>query len=170
MVHSEFGFFPSARSGFSSSFDSSEYRPAQGPRIKIEVRWKEGDQEITRRAQEMVRNFKTKEKLDLDWVFGGSQIYTDPNDGTKVYYGDSGELVCLSNFSTATMDLPIKSSDSNDALLFEANPNAIPEIGTKVYVIFTPQTPENPESTGNSDESKEEEKPERPDGKKPNSE
>ncbi len=127
-----------------------EYAPATGPVIKIEVMWKEKEsgEIVRRRAQEMVRNSETKELLQLDWVFGGSQIYEDPREGVQIYYGDSGELVCLSNFSTATMDLPIRSSDVNDSLLFEANTPMIPEIGTKVYVIFTPVRDKADENNG----------------------
>lgn len=118
-----------------------EYKPATGPVVKIDVMWKDNasGKIITRRGQEMVRDFKTKEPMDLDWIFGGSVLETDPETGQSYYYGDGGELVCLSNFATATMDIPIQSSDSNEDLLFEANPDAIPDLGTKVYVIFKPE-------------------------------
>ena len=72
------------------------------------------------------------------WVFGGSQIWVDPDTGEKIYYGDSGELICLSNFSTATMDLTVESSQSDDGLLFEAYTENIPPLGTQVYVMMTP--------------------------------
>ncbi|MEE2826945.1 MAG: YdjY domain-containing protein, partial [Planctomycetota bacterium] len=105
-----------------------DYEQATGPKIKIEVRWSEDDEEVTRNAKELVRNFDTKKELEMDWVFCGSQFYTNPEDGTKVYYGDSGEMICLSNFSTATLDLPIESSGSNESLLFEANTEKIPPV------------------------------------------
>ncbi len=116
-----------------------EYRAAHGPRIQIEVLWEENGKIIKRNGRDMVRDFKSKKPLQTDWVFGGSQIFTDPDDGTKIYYGDGGELACLSNFSTATMDLPIQSTNSNDDLLYEAFTENIPSPGTKVYVIFAPQ-------------------------------
>ena len=115
-----------------------EYEPATGPVIKINVRWRQGDEIIERRGQELVREFNTQKPLEQDWVFGGSEFYEDPHTKLKFYYGDSGELVCLSNFSTATMDLPIESTSSNDGLMYECNPDVIPELGTKVYVIFEP--------------------------------
>ena len=73
-----------------------------------------------------------------EWVFGGSEIWEDPATGEKIYYGDAGELICLSNFSTATMDINVKSSQSNDGLLFETLTENIPPLGTKVYLILTP--------------------------------
>ncbi|MCH2182786.1 MAG: YdjY domain-containing protein [Mariniblastus sp.] len=114
-----------------------EYQPANGPKIKIQVRWSEENQQVTRNAKELVRNFDTKKELDMDWVFCGSQFYVNPEDGSKVYYGDSGEMICLSNFSTATLDLPIESSGSNESLLFEANTEKIPPLGTKVYLVLS---------------------------------
>lgn len=136
-----------------------EYKPATGPVIKIDVKWKEKDKVKSVPAQKLIRNFKTGKTMELDWVFGGSHTYTDEETGETYYFGDSGELVCLSNFSTATMDVPVKSSDANEGLLFEANTPNIPEINTKVYLIFKPQIGEQkktaetkePENESNSD-------------------
>ena len=118
-----------------------EYRPARGPIVKIDVMWNDNtsDKIVTRRGQEMIRDFKTKKPMELDWIFGGSVLETDPETGQSYYYADGGELVCLSNFSTAALDIPIQSSDSNEDLLYEANSDMIPEPGTKVYVIFKPE-------------------------------
>ena len=120
-----------------------KYKTAMGPSIKIEARWraKNGDlsEEKTVDAKTWVRKSGTEETLDTDWVFGGSEIFVDRVDGTQVYYADSGEMVCLSNFPTAMMDVPIKSSDSAEGLLFEANTDAIPELDTQIYLIMTPR-------------------------------
>ena len=114
-----------------------DYQSATGPEINIDVIWSESNQEISRNAKELVRNFETKKELDRNWVFGGSQFYVNPHDGSKVYYGDSGEMICLSNFSTATLDLPVESSGSNEMLLFEANTEKLPPVGTKAYLVLT---------------------------------
>ena len=112
-----------------------EYTPVSGPKLKITVLWKDANGQVVKRdSKEMVRDFKTKKELQVDWVFGGSQFYK--HEGDEVYLGDGGELVCVSNFATATIDVPIQSSDANVALMYEANTEKIPEIGTKVYVIF----------------------------------
>ena len=120
-----------------------KYKSATGPSIKIEARWnaKNGDlsEEKTVDAKTWVRKSGTEKTLETDWVFGGSEIFVDTLDGTQVYYADSGEMVCLSNFPTAMMDVPIKSSDSAEGLLFEANTDLIPEIDTQVYLIMTPR-------------------------------
>lgn len=110
------------------------YKPAHGPKIDIEVVWKEGDKIIRRSAQDMIRNAETQERMKTHWVFGGSQAIQGEG-----YYGDGGPLVCLSNFTVATMDIPIKSEASDHLLLYEAFTENIPEVNTQVFVYFKPQ-------------------------------
>ena len=65
--------------------------------------------------------------LDHDWVFAGSRIVKNPETGEEFYVADrSGELVCVSNFPTALLDLPIQSSSDNAMLGFEADEAMIP--------------------------------------------
>lgn len=117
-----------------------EYQPATGDVIEVSVMWKQDDELVTRRGQEMILNIKTGKTMQHDWVFGGSIIETieatEDSPAQTYYLADSGELVCVSNFSTATMDVPVRSSDANEGLLFEAHTPNIPDVGTKVYVIF----------------------------------
>lgn len=119
-----------------------KYTPAEGPLVKILVGWQEGDKFVQVNAREMVKVSGTDKPLEKDWVFGGSQIYTDNVSGETTYYADSGEMVCLSNFSTAMLDVQIESSDSAEGLLFEANKEKIPPPNTKVYMIFVPRKAE----------------------------
>lgn len=133
----------------------AKYVKATGPTVEIDIIWMgDGDKVVTVPAQELVRNTRTGKTMSESWVFGGSQEFKDEETGKTYYYGDSGEMVCLSNFSTAMLDVPLKSSDANEGLLFEANPDAVPPIGTKVYMVFKPGP--NIESANQSDdESKE---------------
>jgi hypothetical protein len=71
------------------------------------------------------------------WVFAGSVFWRDPSDGKDYYQADGGDLVCLSNFPTAMLDLPIESSQSNEALLFEAFEGRVPPRGTAVEMILS---------------------------------
>ena len=115
-----------------------EYKAATGPTVAVEVRWMEGGVITQRNAREMVRNFHTEELLQTDWVFGGSQLVHDPASGEDIYYGNGGELLCLSNFATATLDLPIKSSAEAEQLLYGAVTESIPPLNTKVYLVLSP--------------------------------
>lgn len=117
-----------------------EYRPASGTTIDVEVEWMGNDGASRRaKAQDMVRLAKTKEPMTQDWVFGGSGFYDDPVEKVRYYQAESGDLICVSNFPSATLDLPIESSQANEALLFEANTDRIPPVGTEVKVILTPR-------------------------------
>ena len=127
-----------AKPGEPVKFDP-KYVPASGPKVELTVVWMKDGKPVKRRAQEMIKNAKTKKMLDIDFVFGGSMIWTDPDTGEKVYYGDSGDFVCVSNFASATLDLPIKSSASADDLVWEANTEKIPALGTPVLLYLKPE-------------------------------
>ena len=84
--------------------------------------------------------------LDHDWIFAGSHIVEDPQTKEQFYVADrSGEIVCVSNFPTAMIDLPVKSSSDNSQLGFEAATETIPAKGTPVRVIMVPK-PKKPGS------------------------
>jgi hypothetical protein len=121
-----------------------EYVAATGQRIRIWLMWRDEEGNFkTADAREWVRNAESKKQLDRHWVFAGSYIWKDPSDGKEYYQADSGEMICVSNFSTALMDLPIASSDSNSALQFEAFTERIPPMGTFVRLMLVPLPPEN---------------------------
>ena len=52
---------------------------------------------------------------------------------------DGGEFICVSNFSTAMLDLPVESSDANDGLMFSAFTDRIPPRETRVYLLLSPK-------------------------------
>ncbi|MFM8953337.1 MAG: YdjY domain-containing protein [Planctomycetaceae bacterium] len=119
------------------SFDPV-YAAASGPAVAIRMRWKDAagtPQES--RAQDWIRNAETGQTLAADWVFAGSTFWKDPQDGRQYYQADGGDLVCVSNFPTATLDLPLESSQSNEALLFEAFAGRVPPHGTDVEMILS---------------------------------
>ena len=119
------------------SFDPA-YVAATGPRVQVRIRWTKPDgSQDTVDVRSWVRNVQTGRPLDADWVFGGSSFWTDPADGKEYYQADGGDLICVSNFPTATLDLPVESSQSNEALLFEAFTGRVPPPGTDVELILS---------------------------------
>lgn len=117
-----------------------EYRPAEGPAVAIRMRWLDADgKDHECRAQEWVRNATSGEVLDADWVFTGSQFWRDPADGREYYQADGGDLVCVSNFPTATLDLTIESSQSNGELIFEVFEGRVPPADTPVEMVLSAQ-------------------------------
>jgi hypothetical protein len=116
-----------------------EYRPPTGTEIEVHVLWRDAEgQEHTARAQEWVREVRTGKELAHPFVFAGSRFWTDPETGRQYYQAESGDFICVSNFSTAMLDIPVPSSDSNEALEYEAFTERIPPLGTPVRLILKP--------------------------------
>lgn len=118
-----------------------EYIAATGPEVEITVRWKDSNGKLhTARAQEWVRNVKTEKAMEEPWVFAGSQFVRDEETKLEYYRGDTeGDLICVSNFPSAVLDVPVQSSDSDSALLFEAYTEHIPPRGTPVTLVLKPK-------------------------------
>jgi len=115
-----------------------KYAAASGTEIEIFVYWTdENGKSHSRKAQELVRHFKTGETLQHPWVFAGSEIWQD-EDGQEHYLAESGDLICVSNFRTATLDVPVKSSQANEELLYEPFTERIPPRDTKVRLVLRP--------------------------------
>ncbi len=118
-----------------------KFRPASGTVIKVAVEYQGKNGNVVRvPAQQWVRHSRTKKDLAYDWVFAGSHLFEDPLDKTRppYYTANDGDVICLSNFPTAMLDLPIESVSDNDALFFEAHTERIPELQTPVTVILQP--------------------------------
>ena len=48
-------------------------------------------------------------------------------------------MICVSNFPSAMLDLPIESSQATSDLEFEAFTEHIPPVGTKVRLVLAPR-------------------------------
>jgi hypothetical protein len=117
-----------------------KYAPARGTKIKVGVEYEENGKLVTKDAREWVRYSATGKELDVDWVFAGSVLLDDPADTTKpkIYLANGGDMICVSNFEDAMLDLPINSSKDNAELSFEAFTDRIPPVGTKLVVTLEP--------------------------------
>jgi hypothetical protein len=117
-----------------------KYQPASGSMIKVFLEFDKQGKKQRVPAQQWIRNIKTKKDLDSDWVFGGSHLIPDPLDKTKkpFYAANDGDVICLSNFETAMLDLPVMSTRDNDDLFYEAHTERIPPLETRVLVILEP--------------------------------
>ncbi len=128
-----------AKSGRPARFEP-EYSPAQGSVIDIQLLWYDKDRKKhSTRAQNWVRDVKTKQAMKYDWVFAGSGFWTDPENGDQFYHGDAGDFICVSNFPSATLDVPVESPKANNNLLFESFTENIPPKGTPVRLVLTPR-------------------------------
>ncbi len=127
-----------ARSGTPVQFLPS-FIPATGQRIRVWVCYYDAaDKFQAKDAKGWIKNTSTKKTMQADWVFSGSGFWKDPNDGKEYYRADGGDMICVSNFSTAMLDVPIASSAEANALQFIPNTDEIPARGTPVRMILSP--------------------------------
>lgn len=120
-----------------------EFRPASGTRVDVSVYWT--DEQGKRRsawAQDWVRHWRTGLPMQEHWVFAGSSFWVNEQTGEKYYQAEEGFLICLANFSTAMLDIPVESSDAAGQLVFEAFTERIPPLGTRVTLVLTPRLEE----------------------------
>jgi len=117
-----------------------KFAPPTGTVVRITLEYTDAAGKLVRvPARQWVRHVKTKKDLGHDWVFAGSHLEMDLNDPAKVrYLANDGSLVCVANFETALLDLPVASSNQNDDLDFEAHRERIPRLNTPVLVILEP--------------------------------
>jgi hypothetical protein len=117
-----------------------KYRPATGQKIRVTVEYEVKGKKVSVPARSWIKNVKTGKALDSEWVFAGSQLVPNrfvPNK-PKIYLANDGDVICVSNFETAMLDLPIKSPKENADLVFETFTERIPKVDTKVTVILDP--------------------------------
>jgi hypothetical protein len=139
-----------AKPGTTVRYDP-EYKPASGPIVDIYVLWKDSEGgKHQARAQDWVKDTKTHKAMTHDWVFAGSGFWKDEETGQEHYKANGGDMVCVSNFPTAMLDLPIESSQANTDLMFEAFADRVPPRGTKVRVVFIPR-PEKKEAAAKAE-------------------
>jgi hypothetical protein len=116
-----------------------EFKPPTGSEIEITVEWRDEDgKEHSAKAQDWIRDLKTGEAMAYPFVFTGSRFWTDEETGKQYYQAEGGDFICVSNFGTAALDIPVESSQSNDALEFEAFTERIPALGTPVRLVLKP--------------------------------
>jgi hypothetical protein len=114
--------------------------PAAGTEIDVQVQWlDERGKAQSARAQEWVRDIRTGKAMTYPFVFAGSGFWIDPETGKQYYKAEAGDFICVSNFSTAMLDIPVRSSQDNTELAFEAYTARIPPLGAPVRLILKPK-------------------------------
>ena len=128
-----------AKPGKPVKFDP-QYKPATGDVVDIFVLWRDDKGEKhTDRAQDWIKHVKSDKPMEYDWVFAGSGFWKDEETGKEHYQANGGDFICVSNFPTATLDLPVESSQANADLMFMAFTEKIPPKGTKVRLVLVPR-------------------------------
>ncbi|MFG0265750.1 MAG: YdjY domain-containing protein [Rhodopirellula sp. JB055] len=141
------------KSGTPVSYDP-EFKPPTGQPVAVWVTWRDKNGKFkVADARSWVQNHETKKSMTDQWVFAGSQLWTDPVDKVTHYSADSGDMICVSNFSSAMLDVPFSSSAQAGSLLFVAFTERIPEQATSVRLVLVPQFENDPKATTPPNES-----------------
>ncbi len=115
------------------------YVPATGQRIRVWVCYRdEAGKFQAVDGRSWVIKTGTDETMSVDWVFAGSGFWKDPENGREYYRADSGDLICVSNFTTAMMDVPVASSAEASDLQYSPRTKSIPKRRTPVRMVLTP--------------------------------
>lgn len=116
------------------------YRPPTGTEIKITLVYDKKGKQVTESARSWIKNRKSGKELDSNWVFAGSMLVENVLDknAPKHYLANDGDVICVANFDSATLDLPIESSKDDDDRGYDAWTERIPPVGTKVTIILEP--------------------------------
>lgn len=123
-----------------------EYRAPTGSEIQIQSLWidQEGKKQSADARTWIRKAGEEKKHLEPNWVFSGSTFWEDPDTKIKRYLAEAGDLICVSNFSTATLDIPMKSTEANSGLMFVADREKIPAPGTPVRLVLRVVKPKQP--------------------------
>lgn len=141
------------KSGTPVSYDP-EFKPPTGQAVAVWVTWRDENGKFkVADARTWIQNNETKKAMTDQWVFAGSQLWTDPVDKVTHYSADSGDMICVSNFSSAMLDVPFSSSAQAGSLLFVAFTERIPEQATSVRLVLVPQFENDPGATTPPNES-----------------
>ena len=79
-------------------------------------------------------------QMRAHWVFAGSGFVVNMKTSKKIYLAENGNLVCVANFPSATLDIAEASSDKGSSLLYEAFIERIPPVDTEVLIELIPKS------------------------------
>lgn len=117
-----------------------DYKPAKGVPLDIKLRYKDPKGiEQTNSAREWIRKSMTTIPLEANWVFAGSKLIPNSIDSKAPPYflANDGDLISISNFESALIDVSIKISSSNADLGYEPFTEKIPPVGTPVAILIS---------------------------------
>ncbi len=124
-----------------------EFKPPTGQVIRVWACWfdKQGKFKAVD-ARQWIQDLETEKPMNAVWVFAGSSFWQDPEDKKEYYQADSGDMICVSNFSSAMLDVAIPSSASEGELRFMPFEDQIPELDTPVRLVLVPEPAASKES------------------------
>jgi len=117
---------------------TGKWHPADGERLKLEVRYPHKGQTRRIPAAHWLYDINSARELSaLGWVFAGSRTF---GQDQKFAADAEGTIVSVVDFDTALISLDTMHSDSNAELWLQANTESIPPRGTKCTLLLSSAT------------------------------
>jgi len=119
--------------------EEPKWKAATGSRVKVLVHYTKGGKTFTHPAQEWIWDTKRKAPMNHDWVFAGSIVIKDPENGREYYGVNSGDIISISNFPYSLLEIPSEVSKDDAQLTYEVKTDKVPPLLSKVWVILAPE-------------------------------
>jgi hypothetical protein len=119
---------------WSGEDEAARFLTPAGAPLKIVFSWRNKDGQLQQaHAGTWLKGAPGKNIATIkEWIFVGSEIL--PNGR---YWAElDGEVISVTNFPSAVIDVPFRSSNSNELRDLYSNTEAIPPLGTKVEVTI----------------------------------
>ena len=100
------------------------------------VHYTMGGKTFTHPAQDWIWDIKKKAVMPHHWVFAGSVIIKDPDNGREFYGANSGDIISISNFPYSLLEIPVEISKDDAQLSYEVKTDRLPPLGTRVDLRF----------------------------------
>jgi hypothetical protein len=128
------GLSPGKPAEWTGEGEASRFLPPRGAELTVTLRWT--DTAGRRREVPAGRWLRPADGGDTPerWVFVGSEVLP----GGRYWADVEGDVITVSNFASAVVDVPFESTTDNALLQFEAAEEHVPPVGTPVKVIIEP--------------------------------
>lgn len=116
-----------------------EFLPPTGQVIRVWVCWYDTDGKFqVDDGRKWIKRLQTQKAMEAEWVFAGSGFWQDPEDKREYYQADSGDMICVSNFASAMLDVAMESSADAGELQFAPFEEHIPDRETPIRLVLVP--------------------------------
>ncbi len=118
----------------------ADYKPPAGPKVLVQVRWKDGEgKERTARAEEWVWNKKEEKPMaPAAWLFTGSFQQAVSGNPQETTYAANYIKSLVTTYHDASTILENPLPEGRDDTAFYANEKSVPPAGTPVTAVFSP--------------------------------
>jgi len=119
--------------------EEPKWKPATGSLVNVSVHYTMAGKTFTHPAQDWIWDIKKKAVMPHGWVFAGSVIIKDPENGREFYGANSGDIISISNFPYSLLEIPAEISKDDAQLTYEVKTDRVPPLLSKVWVILEPR-------------------------------